>query len=62
MQIGISKTDHLQRADVVIADQDYCARAYEPEPVHIYDSQICAYDPDIGKGPCAVREQYNQIP
>nr|XP_034195401.1 chymotrypsin-2-like [Osmia lignaria] len=48
---GGPTTVHLQRVNIMIADQEYCKYTYKGSQ-NIYDSQICAYDPSVGKGPC----------
>nr|XP_034195406.1 chymotrypsin-2-like isoform X5 [Osmia lignaria] len=48
---GGPTTVHLQRVNIMIADQGYCKYTYKGIK-NIYDSQICAYDPSVGKGPC----------
>lgn len=44
--------DHLQRADLVIADQTYCVKKYAEFGLNVHDSQICAYDPKVMRGSC----------
>ena len=46
--------DHLQRVDLIIADQDFCASVYSNKNHTIHDSQVCAYDPYVEKGSCNV--------
>ena len=42
---------HLQRVNVLIADQEYCKNTYK-DSQNIYDSHICAHDPNVEKGAC----------
>ncbi|XP_043468491.1 chymotrypsin-2-like [Leptopilina heterotoma] len=46
------RPDHMQRAQIRIADQNYCRAVYEDHGHFIYPTHICAYDPDIRKGSC----------
>ncbi|XP_051156160.1 chymotrypsin-2-like [Leptopilina boulardi] len=46
------KPDHLQRAEILTADQNYCRKVYRKHGYSIHDSQICAYDPNIKRGSC----------
>ncbi|XP_066591615.1 ovochymase-1-like [Prorops nasuta] len=50
--IGGSSSYILQRANIIIADQNYCKKMYKKIGKTIYDSQICAYNPDISTGSC----------
>ena len=54
MQLGDSGTDHLQRADIVIADHKLCEAAYAKIGLSVYESQICAYNPNETMGSCNV--------
>ncbi|XP_029050344.2 trypsin-1-like [Osmia bicornis bicornis] len=42
---------HLQRVNILIADQEYCKNTYKGSQ-NIYDSHVCAYDPSVEKGSC----------
>ncbi|XP_029163066.1 mite allergen Der p 3-like [Nylanderia fulva] len=42
----------LQRATIYIVDQEYCKNMYNKILYNIYDSQICANNPNISKGSC----------
>ncbi|XP_034195399.1 chymotrypsin-2-like [Osmia lignaria lignaria] len=48
---GGPTTVHLQRVNIMIADQEYCKYSYKGSQ-NVYDSQVCAYDPRVGKGSC----------
>ncbi|KAL6435844.1 hypothetical protein ACFW04_005603 [Cataglyphis niger] len=42
----------LQQAIIYIADQEYCKNMYTNIQYNIYDTQICANDPNISRGSC----------
>ncbi|XP_034192565.2 chymotrypsin-2-like isoform X1 [Osmia lignaria lignaria] len=42
---------HLQRVNILIADQEYCKYSYK-DIRKVYDSQVCAYYPSVKKGIC----------
>ncbi|XP_070161271.1 chymotrypsin-2-like [Polyergus mexicanus] len=42
----------LQQATIYIADQDYCKNMYSKMLYNIYDTHICANDPNISRGSC----------
>ncbi|XP_071637582.1 chymotrypsin-2-like [Temnothorax longispinosus] len=43
---------YLQKANIYIAKQDYCKRMYDRMMYDIYDTHICAYDPNVNRGSC----------
>ena len=49
---GGPTTVHLQRVNILIADQEYCRLIYNKQHYNIYDSHVCAYDPTVEKGSC----------
>ena len=49
---GGPTTVHLQRVNILIADQEYCRLIYGKQHYNIYDSHVCAYDPTVEKGSC----------
>ncbi|XP_034195404.2 chymotrypsin-2-like [Osmia lignaria lignaria] len=48
---GGPTTVHLQRVNIMIADQEYCKNIYKGSQ-NVYDSQVCAYESGVEKGPC----------
>ncbi|XP_043468493.1 chymotrypsin-2-like [Leptopilina heterotoma] len=42
----------LQKANIFITEQSLCVNKYKKENLTIYDSQICAYDPNVQRGAC----------
>lgn len=59
LQQGGPTTNKLQRVNIVIADQGYCANIYNKMGYHVYDTQVCAYDPQVEKGSCHVSSPQN---
>ncbi|XP_070161270.1 chymotrypsin-2 [Polyergus mexicanus] len=49
---GGPTTEQLQRVNIVIADQGYCANIYNKMGYNVYPTQVCAYDPRVEKGSC----------
>ncbi|XP_031838671.1 chymotrypsin-2-like [Nomia melanderi] len=49
---GGPTTIHLQRVNILIANQEYCTLMYKKHGYKIYDSHVCAYDPSVEKGSC----------
>ncbi|CAD1468906.1 unnamed protein product, partial [Heterotrigona itama] len=49
---GGPTTVHLQRVNILIADQEYCKYIYGKQSYNVYDTQVCAYDPKVEKGSC----------
>ncbi|XP_043277368.1 trypsin-1-like [Venturia canescens] len=42
----------LQRADILIASQQYCSKVYSNSGLNIYSTHICARDPNVETGAC----------
>jgi trypsin len=42
----------LQKATIYIAKQDYCKNMYNKILYNIYDTHICANDPNVSRGSC----------
>lgn len=61
LQQGGPTTVFLQRANILIADQEYCKLMYSKQYKHIYDSHLCAYDPSVKKGSCHVSYTWIKI-
>ncbi|KAL6435841.1 hypothetical protein ACFW04_005602 [Cataglyphis niger] len=49
---GGPTTTQLQRVNIFIADQKYCANIYNNMGYNVYDTQVCAYDAQTEKGSC----------
>ncbi|XP_076301532.1 chymotrypsin-2-like [Lasioglossum baleicum] len=49
---GGPTTIHLQRVNILIANQDYCKLMYNKAGYNIFESHVCAYDPKVEKGSC----------
>ncbi|KAK2578460.1 hypothetical protein KPH14_000961 [Odynerus spinipes] len=49
---GGPTTTKLQRVNIVIADQGYCRSMYNKMSYAIYDTHVCAYNPESSKGSC----------
>lgn len=49
---GGPTTIHLQRVNILIANQEYCKLMYNKLNYNVYETQICAYYPTSEKGSC----------
>jgi len=56
LQMKGKKTTRLYVVDIQIANQTFCRNVYHSgnDLLHVYDTQICAYEPTARKGSCLV--------